>query len=364
MSNWNSPYQPHGSSPNTYSNPLPPGYQGYQGQNMSPFALPHVVRDNQGNNEFEVEKTNFAVSMNPLPRQNPPRPQVSVSSNIYDHSNFREILIGKDDEEYPNTVSRFWIKIENMKKMYPFNTTFTSNVNKLKAERHIAAWKRSRGDGNCYFRAVITSFYDIIHKPYAPVEDLERFKEILSRLYLDYPGIEEFIYARDEILKSLDESIYLKQNKSKIDAYENALKNMQNEKFDINLVKVSRFITACTLMEVKDSDEFFPYLIDGYEGFLHEIMEMGKEGGELTLILLPTKLKIQVIQYMYLDKEIVVQKFPDQVEKNSKIISIVRRAGHYDILYLKQSLEIDGCNLDKGAFSFTENFYFYEAFKA
>ncbi|OMJ81574.1 hypothetical protein SteCoe_4005 [Stentor coeruleus] len=243
--------------------------------------------------------------------------------------------------------------------MYPFNTTFTSNVDNLKRERNIAAWKRSRGDGNCYFRAVITSYYDIIHKPYSPIEDLENFKEILSGLDLSYPNIYEFKEARDEILKSLDESIYIKKSKSKIDAYEYALENMQNEKFDINLVKVSRFITACTLIEVKDSDEFFPYLIDGYEGFLHEMMEMGKEGGELTLILLPTKLNIQVIQFMYLDKDIVVQKFPDQVKKNSKVISIVRRGGHYDILYSKQSLELDFCNLSNGSFTFTENLNYY-----
>ncbi|OMJ65230.1 hypothetical protein SteCoe_38751 [Stentor coeruleus] len=375
MSNRNQSLYPH-NSPNAYSNAKP----------SSPFASPNMLKCNQVNSEFEIQSSNSAVCLNPLQNQSPSKIQDKNINKMWGPLNFKKINIGIDDEEYPKTISKFWIKIDNMKKMYPFNIKFTSNVDKLKKEMCIAAWKRSRGDGNCYFRAVITSYYDIIHKPYSPIEDLESFKEILSRLcyydiihkpyspiedlesfkeilsrlYLDYPGIEEFFDARDEILKSIDKSIYIKQNDSKITAYENALNNLQNEKFDINLVKVSRFITACAFMEAKDSSDISSYLVDGYESFLHEMMEMGKEGGEFTLILLPTKLKIQVIQYMYLDKEIIVQSFPNQVEKDSKVISIIRRAGHYDILYQKKSLELDGCDLRKGTFNFTEDLNYYK----
>lgn len=134
---------------------------------------------------------------------------------------------------------------------------------------------------------------------------------------------------------------------------------MQDENFDLNLVKVSRLIAACTLFETKDY-EFYSYLKDNYEGFLHEIMEMGIESGEITKLLLPFKLNIQVVIFINLDGDIEICKFPELVDKYDFAIHIARIDGKYVILYYKQNLEFDGCNLEKGSFSFTEDMNFYK----
>lgn len=115
---------------------------------------------------------------------------------------------------------------------------------------------------------------------------------------------------------------------------------MQDENFDLNLVKVSKLIAACILFEVKDY-EFFSYLKDSNEDFLHEIMEIGIESREITKLILPLKLNIQVITFMDLDRDIEISKFPEQVEKCTPVIHIAKIEGKYVILCDEQSFELD-----------------------
>ena len=261
-----------------------------------------------------------------------------------------------------------------MKKLYPYNKNFVKNVELLEngklKDMNLIGWKRSRGDGNCYFRAVIYKHFDNIHKVYSPVSMLTKFKSVLivhrieNLNYKNFSDSKEYQQARDYILSYLDYAIKLKESGDYIETYTNFLEKMQNEEFDINLVRVSRLIAASNLYMLKDTDDYFPYMYDGYEPILDDILTMGKEGEGLALMILPVTLDTQVKQLMYLEKEnIIIEKFPSECDSSKGSISIIRRSGHYDILCTKQEMELEGLNIEQGTYHFCKNISYYNLFK-
>lgn len=68
-----------------------------------------------------------------------------------------------NNDAYPDTISKFWIDLHKMKEIGKFNENFKNNVDFLH-RKGFAGWKKSRGDGNCYYRAVMSSFLDAIFK--------------------------------------------------------------------------------------------------------------------------------------------------------------------------------------------------------
>lgn len=277
---------------------------------------------------------------------------------------FKTLNFTLDNAEYPTTISKFWIPIENMKNLYRFNQNFIKNVEFLKIKHNIAAWKRSRGDGNCYFRAVISTYFDNIHKPWHSISLLKSFKNLLKKHKLLAEGYEEYEKSKENVLQKVKESIKLKESKSYEKAYMLCTNLLQDEKFDIDLIMVSRYLTVCTLIDHKDDPNISPYIIDGMDGVINDMLCLGKEGGDLTLMILPMCLGVQVVQFMFLEKESMVKgDFPYEVLEQAMQINVIRREGHYDILYTRQELEYDMCCLKDGTFTYVESEEYYKVLK-
>lgn len=267
------------------------------------------------------------------------------------------ISIGKQDlEAYPDTISQFWLKIEDMKSLYLHNQHFQSNIEKVAAEHQIMCWKKSRGDGNCYFRAVISTYFLSLCKPYTPVQLLSDFYNYVQKLSTSSANY-DYEEAKTFILKQLVELYNLKYSGQKIQAYELALKLTQNREFDLNLVRISRLATCNEILRVQFDDDFSFLFIDGVDSIIYDVLEMGKEGGDHSLVFLPNALGIQVVQFMFLDQpQMSVQKFPENMPQGGSIvIRIVRRSGHYDILVGIQEFEMDQVDIDNGNYCFILN---------
>ena len=70
-----------------------------------------------------------------------------------------------------------------------------------------------------------------------------------------------------------------------------------------------------------------------------EILEEGKEAGEIALLVFPLALGIQVVQYNFFE-DIKVFEFPHEPENAAFVVPIIsKRGGHYDILCNKQFIE-------------------------
>jgi hypothetical protein len=264
-------------------------------------------------------------------------------------------LTKPDIDEYPKTISSCWLEIMDMKSIYEFNDHFVRNVETLKLNHKIFAWKRSRGDGNCYFRAVISAFFLVINKPYLPDRFLFDFVEKLKNLKtddLDYDYESARLYMHCKLT-----TLYEQRVQSPYHSFKQAYELIQDEEFDLNLIRIARLLTYNKMDECSKSDEYSWMFLDGKDFILNDVSDMGKEGGELSLLFLPMSLGIQVNQYMYLDQpDLVITKFPDEVPEKSIQIHIVRRGAHYDILSTIQQMETEGINIKEGQIYVLKNY--------
>lgn len=272
---------------------------------------------------------------------------------------FRKIIIQKfvvtsDVDTAVETTSNGWIKLEVMKKFGMFNPDFIECIKLLDSKYHISGWKKSRGDGNCYYRAVITRYFDIIFGVYSLSSNIDFFLAILANLKEFSEKRYEFEY---DYVNALDHVIFytneLKRRKESdpYDTYQYLNELFQYSEVDLNLVRVSRMLTYMGLItRASDYAEFGMNITENYSSM---ILTMGEEAQEFALMLLPLELCIQVVQYNLFNK-VHIEKFPDDSEKTIKV-HIVRRGGHYDILYTKQECEHDMFNFCSGTYHFLES---------
>ena len=221
-------------------------------------------------------------------------------------------------------------------------------------QHSIIGWKKSRGDGNCYFRAVMSRYIELLHKFYNPKSYLEEFIKIINNsLEIAYQSpsrnndMSPFINAAVSISNFISSSLQGKNN-DPVGIFLDLVKNkFQESEFDLNLVRLARLITYTTLRKHSNSPEFRNYCSD-VEGPLLSVLTMGEEAEGLLLIFLPMGLDCQVIQYNFFN-EISVQLFPENTSSAIKI-HIVRRSGHYDMLYTIQEMEWEMFSFSTGEY--------------
>lgn len=115
--------------------------------------------------------------MNPQRKTNDIRPKSKKSIKII----LQPINFFSHDEDYPDTVSPYWILIDDMKKIAPFNNEFKENVDRLNNEGFVG-WKKSRGDGNCYYRAVMHNFFRLLFKVKQDTTRIQKFMQTVQQL--------------------------------------------------------------------------------------------------------------------------------------------------------------------------------------
>ena len=266
-----------------------------------------------------------------------------------------------DVDDNPDTISPFWMHIDKMKVLNEFNSSFQTNIEKLKIEHKIIGWKRSLGDGNCYFRAVITTYFLIINKPLMPsllLDDFFNKVKNLSITDLDY----EYQEAQEYLIEKMGELLKIRYQDRPLEQYKKALEFIDEKKFDLNLVRIARALTQ-NLMETKSTSEEFSFVFSEDKAFIYnDTLMMGKEGGDLSLIFLPMSLGMQVVQFMFLDQpRFSIQKFPEEIENHKHIIiNIIRRGAHYDILCTLQQMETELSNFDNGTINLPKGLLAYK----
>ena len=76
-------------------------------------------------------------------------------------------------------------------------------------------------------------------------------------------------------------------------------------------------------------------------------------------MILPVTLRVQVQQFMYLEKYIILQRFRDVVPEHTDKICIIRRSGHYDILCDSQEMELEQFHMGRGQYFFYPDEEYY-----
>ena len=242
-----------------------------------------------------------------------------------------------DVEDYPNTVSPVWFKMDDMKSIATFNQKFVSNINKMMNEYHFIGWKKSRGDGNCYYRAVIHGFLNELLMPFSKYD--QHFYNFITAIWnIDFAWV-DFGDYRNRAIEMLSNWYNLRQKGKPIEAFTEFLQQSENSEVDKILVMASKMLTANYLIQNQEKESIAPYLFEGLDKIILEILEEGKEAGEIALLVFPLALGIQVVQYNFFE-DIKVFEFPHEPESAAFVVPIIsKRGGHYDILCNKQFIE-------------------------
>lgn len=249
-------------------------------------------------------------------------------------------IINAGAPEYPITLSKPWLPITEMNKLYTFSVSFMRNLNYLKNEKNIVGWKKVRGDGNCYYRAVMARHLENLHKYYYNSNKLQDFLAVIkscSGLANENKIYEESV---EYFIKYITDSITLKENDS-IGCFIRLMESLQDRIFDENLIKIGRLLTFANFIQLRDNPDFAAFVVSDQNAIIKDILTMGTEGGELALILLPLILNTQIITYNFFEARVAEQYFPDSTPKEYDKIHLIRRSGHYDLLYTLQEQEAE-----------------------
>ena len=214
--------------------------------------------------------------------------------------------------------------------------------------------RRSRGDGNCFFRSFIFSYLEHLLET-GDKEERNRMTTVLSSLQnlLLKSGYEELVVEGPmELLLGLLGSF---QDSSDPLTVERLESNMRSEEISNYIVFLLRIITSA---EVKDKADFFAPFIIGLtdmpvEEFCNRCIDpMGEESDHVQLVALTNALKVPV-RVIYLDGSASMQMagahatsvdglyadahdfIPEGCSATSDDIQVhlLYRPGHYDILY-------------------------------
>lgn len=258
--------------------------------------------------------------------------------------------IKEEFERFPQTLSQCWLPLKTIREEKKFNELYQANITLLMKE--FVAWKKSRGDGNCYYRSVIASFVIKILHPRIQHDFLANFLNLMRSLMQNLNAQEDiqianaiynFFSSNSQNFDSIDDRVRMMINLHE---------SLQDYNFDQCLIRVARLISMKALMERAQDDNIAPFLLDGeYDVCMKRINQMGVEAEGLDLILLPLGLGIQVTQINMFDG-IVKNCYPenDSIDDKLNVNIICKSRGHYDIIYSKKELEFEQCNLKNRAY--------------
>ncbi|XP_030383415.1 ubiquitin thioesterase otubain-like [Scaptodrosophila lebanonensis] len=196
--------------------------------------------------------------------------------------------------------------------------------------------RRTRPDGNCFFRAFAYSYLEYLITNYTAYQEFRKLaessKDKLVELGFPRFTLEDFHETFMEVIKRVDPDCTGAEGSEKL---QNELHQIFNEQgYSDYVVVYLRLITSGKLQE---EAEFYQNFIEGsftIEEFRHQEVEpMYKESDHIHIIALCTAIGAGV-RVEYLDRgEGSTVKAHDFPEGSEPKVYLIYRPGHYDILY-------------------------------
>jgi hypothetical protein len=285
------------------------------------------------------------------------------------------------------TVSPIWLPIETLKYESRFNQKYLENIDKLK--KTIVAWRKIRGDGNCYYRSVLVGYLLKIYHYSSDPEYIERFLEKLNGLREPYQKFLEklnnpkeqyqkidFVNDLVQKLKSFnefsmenigrdfsEESIGRENSEEsfnretseemlKVEKYRKIEAFLQDQHFDRCLIETGRLLS---LLQIEKSREQLLHFADEslFAELAKNISTWGNEAETFELLLLPYSLGIRVKQMNLYEIGIAENDFPyleETTETDITITIISKTKGHYDLLLSTSEMEKQDYIVNEGIF--------------
>lgn len=254
-----------------------------------------------------------------------------------------------DIEEYPVSIGAQRLRIEHLKLLKPYNAEFLCQVEDLKKE--FSSWRKVRGDGNCYYRAVGFVYLEHLCRLQVPSHFLRAF---YMRLFLQQgpfslsrlpsPDFDRDLYW---VLCRLQELLTIKEASS-ADCCASALAQLEyiylhDRQFDLSLIRVLKLAAWNQLQDCLPS--YTAFLPKPLPELLEEILTDGLESEGLVFQLMADILDA-VIMHVLLPPTgpVFTEHYRTGQRGRKAVLSLLLRPGHYDILYPLQADLVDKYN--------------------
>ena len=255
-----------------------------------------------------------------------------------------------ENEPIVKTISPLWLHISTLRDECAYNDVYLNKIKELSLK--YVGWKRVRGDGNCYYRSVVSSFiikiFNINQNSNRIFEFIANLRSIKSRIEDEHK--EEFNEILNLIIKYYDQRE--KHINSRISVFNEILCNLQNDELDLKLIFFSRLL--CYYTFIGEKGQIFKEFIEesSIDCFITKLLQNGQEAEGLELSLLPLSLGITVRQVNIISDKILYITYPEsETSNNNLVVDIISKCqGHYDALYSIQDMEDDDYNMKLGAY--------------
>lgn len=254
-----------------------------------------------------------------------------------------------DIGEYPVSIGAQRLRIEYLKLLKPYNAGFLSQVEELKKE--FSSWRKVRGDGNCYYRAVGFVYLEHLCRSKVPSHFLRSF---YMRLFLQQgpfslsrllsPDFDRDLYW---VLSRLHELLTIKETRS-ADGCTQALEQLEyiyvhDSQFDLSLIRVLKLAAWNQLQDFLPN--YTAFLPKPLPELLEEILTDGLESEGLVFQLMADVLDA-VIMHVLLPPTgtVFTEQYCTGQKGRKAVLSLLLRPGHYDILYPLQADIVDKYN--------------------
>lgn len=255
-----------------------------------------------------------------------------------------------DIEEYPATIGSQRLRIDLLKLLKPYNSGFLRQVDDLKKE--FSSWRKARGDGNCYYRAVGYVYLEHLCRPQVPSHFLLSF---YMRLFLQQGPFSlsrnpPTLFDKDLywVLTRLYELIAIREAQTVEGKEASALAQLEyiylhDEQFDQSVIRVLKLAAWNQLQEREE--EYAAFLQKPLSDLLTEILTDGIESEGLVFQLMADVLD-SVILHVLLPPSgpIFKEEYQTRQKGRKPVLSLLLRPGHYDILYTLQADIVDKYN--------------------
>ncbi|TDG45609.1 hypothetical protein AWZ03_007979 [Drosophila navojoa] len=215
---------------------------------------------------------------------------------------------------------------------YDGDAVFTAKIQTLASKYKYM--RRTRPDGNCFFRAFAYSYLEWLISNKAAYDKFRSIAETSKDklIQLGFPSftLEDFHGTFMEVINRVNP-----HNPGGVEKNQNELHTIFNEQGYSDYVIV--YLRLMTSGKLQEDAEFYQHFIEGdmtIEEFRHQEVEpMFKESDHIHIIALSSALGVGV-RVEYLDRaEGGTVKAHDFPEGAQPMVFLIYRPGHYDILY-------------------------------
>jgi hypothetical protein len=296
----------------------------------------------------DIQSIHPMQSIQPVQSNNPNRPSNYIQPNRslesdppYLISHFNVL-----NESKLSTVSPCRIPIRSLKLLYPNKPGFSERIDTL--SKSFESWRRARGDGNCYYRAVGVIYLEHLC---SNSSDLAEFKNLINRLSSLLQEQDPNIQSSRDFYPFIHSIYNLYSHKERYGRSVELLQDyLQNTSFDLGMILALRVLAYRFLDYMRQNPDFSAFLIDGGLETLKRMKTMGEEAESEEFQVLADALGAKISHISVMNSYNVDTFTPTLSQHICTEISILYKSGHYDILYSAATNLRDSYDADRMQF--------------